>query len=118
LFPTYPWDWDTQIGNKHFFGAIPSGWNLYSKGGSRTWNTALFAPLVWYWRSLIWPDDIGSSETVSFADLAIDFQLATHVRLDPSADLNQSQSFHTQSRIFAAASRGMAKIGQSHLPRQ
>ena len=115
LFPTYPWEWDKQKGTKHFFGKIPPDWRVYSKGGSWTWNPALFPALVWYWRSLIWPSEPDMSETISFAELAIDFQLATHVSLDPSGDINQSQSFHTQSRIFAAASRRMAKICKASL---
>lgn len=64
---------------------------------------------------MTWPSDPGITETISFAELAVDFQLATHVSLDPCGDITQSQSFHTQSRIFAAASRRMAKICKSSL---
>ena len=110
LFPTYPWDFDQQSGNRHFQGQVPSNWRRFSNSSEWLYPLDWFPALIWYFRNLNWPptaeeDAIG----ITWLELALDFQVSTHciLRLPDEPDDTHAER---QARLFAAAAARVATI--------
>jgi hypothetical protein len=84
LFPTYPWDWehhDSTLSFQNFFqGDVPNNWRRFSSSSEWIYGLDLFSAMVWYFRQLTWPTNL-SHRTITWCELTIDFQAATHTHL-------------------------------------
>ena len=83
---------------------------------------ALFMGLMWYWSQLRWlnsPFVALVEEETSWIELALDFQLATHLPLQvvaASGDADSSEnSMERRGRVMAAASAAVAKLTKTVL---
>ena len=111
LFPGYPWRFQHEevTTERTHIGDAPDNWRRYSKSAEWLFSLDLFPALVWYFRQLRWPAE-AMEETVTWLELALDFQCATHVMLRPDTD-DDIATHHAekQARTFAAAAKRMQK---------
>ena len=63
--------------------------------------------MVWYFRQLLWPDDT-SDHTVTWAEIAIDFQASTHCFVQRHHD--QPLTLEQQACLFRAAAKKVSQI--------
>ena len=119
MFPRYTWDPLPYDHFKHFRGNIPLAAGTLAKdtpGLLKAWTwypPALFDPLLWYWRQLEWPSmprATNPSETVTWLELAIDFQASTHVELGRPGGPCTELTAGKRAIFFASASRKLAVI--------
>lgn len=119
MFPRYTWDPLPYDHFKHFRGNIPLTAGTLAKdtpGLLKAWTwypPALFDPLLWYWRQLEWPSmprATNPSETVTWLELAIDFQASTHVELGRPGGPCTELTAGKRAIFFASASRKLAVI--------
>ena len=113
LFPTYPWTYEHEHtqGHKHFDGNIPANWRLFRAGSERTYRLDLFAPLHWYYKNLKWPESNDQTET--WTELALDFMVATHVKLCAACEDAEELSAERAAKLFSSASKRLAQICQA-----
>jgi len=109
LFPTYPWEWDYEnpADQKFFKGQIPDNWRRFAGNAEWSYSLDLFPALVWYFRQLVWPET-ASDYAVTWAEIAIDFQAATHCVLQ--RDTEQSLTLEQQARLLRAATKRISQI--------
>ena len=62
---------------------------------------------MWYFRQLVWPET-ASDYAVTWAEIAIDFQAATHCVLQ--RDTEQSLTLEQQARLLRAAAKRISQI--------
>lgn len=110
LFPTYPWEFDQQHGNRHFQGQVPTNWRRFSSSSEWTYPLDWFPAIIWYFRNLIWPAESAETDVgVTWLELALDFQISTHCMLLLPDDLEDTHA-ERQARLFAAAAARVATI--------
>ena len=111
LYPGYPWGFESLDHNcaTFFNGVPPRNWRVYKRGSSWSFGVQIFEPLIFYWKRLSWPHNDESHETISWAELAIDFYAATHCNVAPP-DQTGPPTCEAAARFFASASKRMAAI--------
>ena len=116
LYPGYPWAFELSENNctTFFNGVPPRNWRVYKRGSSWSFGVQLFEPLIFYWKRLLWPQSGESQETISWAELAIDFYAATHCSVAPPGQV-APPTCEAAARFFASASKRMAAICGSPL---
>ena len=111
LFPSYPWDWEhsdnTSTFQKFFNGEVPDNWRRFRGSSEWIYDLDLFPAMVWYFRQLTWPTEV-SDYTVTWCELTIDFQAATHTFVQRQVE--EIMTLEQQSRLFRAAAKRIGQI--------
>ena len=117
LFPNYPWHHDHQdiFHNSCFRGNIPQNWRVYRQGSEWSFGVQMFAPLVWYWSHLKWATSTEDGPSVTWLELALDFNAATHCSICKPGVHQESSPAHQLALFFAQASKRMAVVCKSIL---
>ena len=123
-FPGFAWRASEGVHHTCFWGKIPDDQERgQQKAGARDlrWRypERLFAPLIWYFRQLKWPQtgDLNArrGEHVTWLELALDFQASTHIELC-AADADGAKELAGKRAIFfASAARRVSVICQDAL---
>ena len=66
--------------SEFFQGDVPNNWRRFSSSSEWIYGLDLFSAMVWYFRQLTWPTNL-SHRTITWCELTIDFQAATHTHL-------------------------------------
>ena len=115
MFPSYPWNYNVQDSSNvidFFKGDVPDNWRRFSASSEWIYPLDLFPSLVWYLRNLKWPS-YASDDTISFIELALDFQAATHVYLHQSGEDINAVDAERQARLFSSARKMVGQICKS-----
>ena len=109
LYPTYPWEWDltNSASQKFFTGIVPDNWRRFASNAEWSYSLDLFPALVWYFRQLLWPG-AASEFSVTWAELAIDFQAATHCVLQRESE--PELTLEQQARLLRSAAKLVSRI--------
>ena len=70
------------------------------------YDNALYPALIWYWREISW--ESGQNKEMSWAEVALDFQAATHTGLAREGQEWDSETLRARAKIMAASSRRLA----------
>ena len=110
LFPTYPWDFDQQSGNRHCQGQVPTNWRRFSSSSEWLYPLDWFPAIIGYFRNLNWPvisaeDAVGAT----WLELALDFQVSMHCMLHMPYEPEDTNA-ERQARLFAAAAAAAARV--------
>ena len=113
-FPGYQWESPVFKGVKRSMGTPPKVLSATGDKYSRwVYGAELFAGLRWYWATIEWPTDKeqarleadGVETTVTFLELCLDFQAATHLDLE-----GEGATAKRRARLFIDASERMAQL--------
>ena len=111
VYPQYPWQPPRSQARttKLFQPIIPEKITT----GTWTYAQSLFPAMVWYWNQVKWLEEpvleVGEA-TTSWAELAIDFQIATHCALEKESEDADGATLERRARYFAAASERIEKL--------
>ena len=70
---------------------------------------AVYPALIWYWQKIQWEEQEGD---ISWSELAIDFQAATHVGLTRKDEDWEEETLAWRARIMASATRSIEELCQ------
>ena len=70
------------------------------------YENALYPALMWYWREISW--ESGQNKEMSWAEVALDFQAATHTGLAREGQEWDSETLRARAKIMAASSGRLA----------
>jgi len=76
LFPTFQWRQKEEEGSNWFSAAAPP--ETVYEGSNNLWrySPSLYDAIVWYWKTIKW--DMKNDGQITWAQIALDFQAATH----------------------------------------
>ena len=109
LFPAYPWGYDQRPAD-HFqvLFRLIGGDPAKLLNGCILW-IFFFPSRMWYLRHLTWPENAGD-ESISYHELALDFQAATYVYLHQAAEELSTVIAERHARLFSSASKLLGQI--------
>ena len=108
------YDWDGPGGKieKQFTGNLEPEKLGEQGGGKRNtvwkYDNVLYPALMWYWSTVTWSKE--EAGEISWAEVALDFQAATHTGLAREGREWSSEDLRTRAKIMAASSRRIAQI--------
>ena len=108
-FPGYDWKGPQAI-TKRWFTARNRPKELKTKDWK--YEHALYPALMWYWKRIQWDEQEGD---VTWAELAIDFQAATHVGLTRKDADWEEETLAWRAKIMASATRRMEDLCQENV---
>ena len=110
VFPCYAWHDDTDQKEMFFEPQIPQKLTI----DLWMYPQSLFPSLVWYWQQVHFAKEGTSTlEDTTWAEIAVDFQHATHEDLDRQDA--EDATLERRARFFAAATMQMAKICKTNI---
>ena len=107
LFPTFQWRQKEEEGSNWFSAATPP--ETVYEGSNNLWrySPSLYDAIVWYWKTIKW--DMKNDGQITWAQIALDFQAATHEDL---ARENKDPEEETLAKRAATMKAASAKIEQ------
>ena len=116
-FPQYQWDEQGEEAKRHFTGVKePERLGEQRKGKRNTvwkYTSELYPALMWYWNNIRW--ESGQGKEISWAEVALDFQAATHTGLAREEREWNEETLRTRAKIMAASSRRIAHLCQEDI---